>query len=274
MHREQQSENLRGTGDLASHDDTTTYRSAISQVRKSIKLAVPGIYSFNIPQDELDLAYKLLDKQEERKSMKITYNEDFNFVIRYMPGGAHEAASFTWAILLGLALVAAAPGHQFPPGLTSMGATTFQLRGRKKQADASVRPTASASRFPSVVVEVGSSESIQQLRIDMRLWIEDSAEIQLGILLSIDPPLPPHPTLPIITVELWRGFAPADQPRTHLHRMRQARMVWGANWTLAATPLFVLLSDIFRGQPPAAYNSDRVFLDTTNWRQQIINNYP
>jgi len=48
-------------------------------------------------------------------------------------------------------------------------------------------------------------------------------------------------------------------------------MVWAADWTVAATPLYILLDDIFRGQVPAAYgNNDRVNLDTIGWRQTII----
>jgi hypothetical protein len=48
-------------------------------------------------------------------------------------------------------------------------------------------------------------------------------------------------------------------------------MVWEVDWTHAATPLYILLSDIFIGQVPAAYgNNDCVHLDTVVWRQAII----
>ena len=51
-------------------------------------------------------------------------------------------------------------------------------------------------------------------------------------------------------------------------------MVWAADWTHIATPLYILLSDIFRGQVPAAYgNNDRVQLDTVAWRQSIIDSW-
>jgi hypothetical protein len=40
----------------------------------------------------------------------------------------------------------------------------------KKQTDGGVRPT--ASNDPSVVLEVGSSESLDQLRCDAHLWLE------------------------------------------------------------------------------------------------------
>jgi hypothetical protein len=51
-------------------------------------------------------------------------------------------------------------------------------------------------------------------------------------------------------------------------------MVWEADWTQAATPLYILLSDIFRGQVPADYgNHDHVDLDTVAWQQAIIDSW-
>jgi hypothetical protein len=47
-----------------------------------------------------------------------------------------------------------------------------------KQADAGVRPTPSTSSFPSVVLEVGDSESLTQLIIDAKLWIEHVPEVR------------------------------------------------------------------------------------------------
>jgi hypothetical protein len=48
-------------------------------------------------------------------------------------------------------------------------------------------------------------------------------------------------------------------------------MVWSADWTLNASPLYILLSDIFKGQVPAAYgNDDRAQLNTVTLRQSIV----
>ena len=48
----------------------------------------------------------------------------------------------------------------------------FQLGSRKKQADAGVAPVPTPSGLPGVVLEVGDSESLKQLKIDARLWFE------------------------------------------------------------------------------------------------------
>jgi hypothetical protein len=167
----------------------------------------------------------------------------------------------------------------------------FQFGLRQKQGDAAVLPT--ASRLPSVILEVGDSESLTQLKIDARLWLEHMLEVsqylfsfvpthcwnflqvQLVILLSIDAPIAPHPTLPRITIELWRGLSPFNAQRpTAATQPRVAHMVLTADWTHTATPLYLLLSDIFRGQVPAAYgNNNRVHLDTVAWRQGIIDSW-
>jgi hypothetical protein len=162
----------------------------------------------------------------------------------------------------------------------------YQLGLKRKEADSGVRPA--HSNIPSIVLEVGDSESLSQLKIDARLWLEhipgvlslfsfivlfshEFYQIQLVIIMSIDPPRRPNLNLPRITVQLWRGFPNPRPPCLPTGRQRAARMVWEADWTQAATPLYILLSDIFRGPAPAAYgNNDRVHLDTGAWRQDII----
>ena len=48
-------------------------------------------------------------------------------------------------------------------------------------------------------------------------------------------------------------------------------MVWSEDWTNGATPLYILLSDIFKGQVPPQYgNNDRIYLDTVALRQHIL----
>jgi len=79
-------------------------------------------------------------------------------------------------------------------------------------------------------------------------------------------PLAPNSTLPRISLQLWKGA-----PSTATQQQREAQMIWATDWTNSATPLYILLSDIFGQQVPAAYgNNDRVYLDTVSWRQEII----
>ena len=99
----------------------------------------------------------------------------------------------------------------------------------------------------------------------------DFLQVQLVIILSIDPP---NLHLPRITIELWRGFLPTRPIRSPAAQQREGGWVWGADWTHAATPLYILFSDIFRGPAPADYgNHDRVQFDSVGWRQSIIDSY-
>ena len=95
--------------------------------------------------------------------------------------------------------------------------------------------------------------------------------MQLVILLLISPPIAPHPNFPGIIIQLWRGIPPHNPPHAPAAQQRQAQKVWEANWTHSATPLYILLSDIFRGPAPATYGTnDRVHLDTAAWRRAIL----
>ncbi|KAF8349843.1 hypothetical protein F5887DRAFT_942629 [Amanita rubescens] len=246
----------------------TTYTEAVNEIRSKIKKASSRsihIYAFNVCPEQLKSAHDFLDKSTGRRAMRVTYSDDHNFIIRYIPGPVHGEAHVYWNTSLFLALARLTPPLHagMDPGCVGIGSTTFQFGLRKKQPDAGIWPA--QSRLPSIVLEVGDSASLTQLNIDARLWLEDMPEVQLVILLLIDIPIAPHPNIPRIIIQLWRGHSlPAAQKR-------QAHMVWEADWTHSATPLYILFSDIFRGSVPATYgNNDRVHLDTVAWRQAII----
>ncbi len=166
----------------------------------------------------------------------------------------------------------------------------INLGPRQKQADAGIGP---APENPSVILEVGDSESLTQLKTDARLWLEHVPEVcldsllrslfscsvcqvQLVFLISNDPPHPAHPTTPRITVQLWKGRAATRPPRAGAAaRQREAYMALEADWSLNATPVYILLSDVFGAHPvPAAYgNNDCAVLDTAWLRDLIICSY-
>jgi len=223
-----------------------------------------------------------------------------------MPGVVHGATAIGWdhALIFALNNLTHTPQPE-PPGCFGFGDTctynhmlqlalrsplvAINLGPRQKQADAAIGP---GPGHPSVVLEVGDSESLTQLKIDARLWLERIPEVSLDSLLSslfvyslccqvqlvflilIDPPRPAHPTTPRITVQLWKT-RPANRPAGSTARPREAYMVLEADWSLTATPVYVLLTDIFGAHPVhAAYgNNDRAVLDTAWLRDKIIRSY-
>ena len=53
-----------------------------------------------------------------------------------------------------------------------------------------------------------------------------------------------------------------------------ACMVWEDDWSHAASPLYILLSDIFGDDVPEEYGKgDRVFVDTQGWRHDILQGF-
>ena len=50
-----------------------------------------------------------------------------------------------------------------------------QLGQRKKEPDSGIVPI--SSNRPSIVIEIGSSESLTQLKIDAQLWLEHMSEV-------------------------------------------------------------------------------------------------
>jgi len=117
-----------------------------------------------------------------------------------MPSVVHNATAIGWNNALTFALNNLTQTPQpTPPGCFGVGgACTYNcmlhlalrsptctlaihLGPRQKQADAGIGP---APGNPSVVLEVGDSESLTQLKIDARLWLERIPEVCLDSLLS------------------------------------------------------------------------------------------
>ncbi|KAF8817097.1 hypothetical protein BYT27DRAFT_7219332 [Phlegmacium glaucopus] len=112
------------------------------------------------------------------KIKKVTYSNDHNFIVRYMPSQVHKNAHLKFTTLLAIALL-------------------LNLGRRMKEADAGVWPTASNSDLPSVVLEVGSLESLMQLKIDVKLWLEHTQEVREACMVWAQPCIYQRGNLPI-----------------------------------------------------------------------------
>lgn len=106
------------------------------------------------------------------------------------------------------------------------------------------------------------------------------SQVQLVVIICIDPPLAPHLNLPQITIQHWKSVIPDQVPRAgSLARQKVGQMVWQADWTHGVTPnYYVPLADIFLpGAIPAIYGATtQAFFDAvdlTLWRQEVINNW-
>jgi hypothetical protein len=85
-----------------------------------------------------------------------------------------------------------------------------------------------------------------------------------------------NPNSPRIKIQLWQGFPPVNPPSTQAAQQRVACVVWERDWKHATIPVYLLFSEISRGQleVPAAYvNHDWMHLDTEAWWQAIKDHY-
>jgi len=90
-----------------------------------------------------------------------------------MPSSVYEMAYTYWIAALTSSLkVLADPNAGGDPGYMLFGASTFRLDpGKSKQSDSAIGFCA-APESPTVVLEIGNSESLTQLKIDAMGWLE------------------------------------------------------------------------------------------------------
>ena len=92
-----------------------------------------------------------------------------------MPGAGHELISRAFFSQIIIRIASLAGGH---PGYSVMGGGSmrFSVPGvRSKEVDESIIPsTRSPGQWPSLVIEMGYSESLSHLRIEAAWWLENS----------------------------------------------------------------------------------------------------
>jgi len=161
----------------------------------------------------------------------------------------------------------------------------FYFESGKKQLDLGVGRAGSSC--PTVALEVGNSKSLAQLKIDAKFWLEGPPQVcqllpsfcrhhltrthfqvRLFIIVLIEAPTPPlDQNIAKIIIQLWRA-AGVDGQR------HSASMVWEDDWSHAASPLYILLSDIFGDLVPKEYGeNDRVSVNTQGWRLGILQGF-
>lgn len=137
--------------------------------------------------------------------MRILYDRVSEIlIVKFMPGSFHDIATAMFNALF---------SSKFPDvfSLVGMLATRFEGRDRAKEGDSGYKPLTRISNgaWPSLMVEVGVSESLQQLRNDARYWLTNSGgETRVVILISI------NTVAKEVKFERWEDV-PRIQPARH-----------------------------------------------------------
>ncbi|KAJ7583972.1 hypothetical protein C8J56DRAFT_952362 [Mycena floridula] len=179
----------------------TTDASVIrTEIQHMISLNEPCCKTYNIKEEDYETICETTT--QAHTAIRIHYNDNFNFILTFMPGAVHEVATLTLrdSIQTALANLGLSPQKY----LRSYGSTSVILNHPnkgQKMPDASWRKL--KAKAPCVVLEVGFSETASQLRSDMAWWFTRE-EVQLVILMDIIAPSQDSvDKKPIITIEQW-----------------------------------------------------------------------
>src|SRR5436305_8520143 len=162
------------------------------------------IFKYVTPDDlvKIDDACRSIGK------IRMTYYSDLHLLIVKIPTAEHEAAAsniggkvFAELIRMGI------PDYEF----WSVNSQTYHAPTSSKEADIAYKPSAfreSKDAWPTIVFEVGVSESLRGLRWDARWWLRESnGDVKIVILIHI------HRQRKRLHIEKWE-LAPAAVVRT------------------------------------------------------------
>lgn len=118
-----------------------------------------------------------LEKRGLPKQLRFTYDYGFELlIIKFMPGVAHQITAAELTIHI-REKVAGLPGHSLY-SVCGVGTAEFEVPGQLHiQGDSGLKPETRVleSAWPSLMVEVGYSQSLPSLRCAARLWLVHSA---------------------------------------------------------------------------------------------------
>ncbi|PUU73413.1 hypothetical protein B9Z19DRAFT_1163166 [Tuber borchii] len=159
--------------------------------------------------ESIDRAFKTV---RIRSTVRFTYEQDLEaLIIKCTISYAHDSTSRSFLIELSSA-VASIPGHtRF--SILPIGSQTFSSPGkRSKEGDEGIKPTntrAHEAEWPSVMIEVGYSETLGYLHQDAHWWLENSkGRTRMVIIIQISK------APKSIRIELWEMILNVNQPGT------------------------------------------------------------
>ena len=124
----------------------------------------------------------------------MTYSDNYNFIVRYLPGPIHWKACQVWDLIFMAPLMWLCKTPKLcPPGCSSIRRTGM-FGSMKSETEAYLSSSSISSRLkqeetsrcwchlrtsplPSLVLEVSVSESLIQLRHGAKLWLKNSPQV-------------------------------------------------------------------------------------------------
>jgi hypothetical protein len=194
-------------------------RSAVGTLSKHLYQATSPTkneYLVLHPVTENDFA-EIEDKRFTiNRGLRFTYCTDIDTLIIKVPTPEHEGV--TWTFSYDFMDQIRAMGLTELGDLKCMGATTYKGTSTKKEPDSCWRPLAARPNkqdWPTLVFEVGVSETLRKLRNDARWWLANSqGRVRIVLLIKI------YRVARTIHMEKWEC-----RPAPHAYANRPAAQV-------------------------------------------------
>ncbi len=185
----------------------------VTQLRKALDTLYDAIKRGSSSMEYLAIqrvnqsALEDIDNKLNRHVKICYFQEEELLIIKYMPSAAHEftAREIHNRIREKILLMGTARNE-----LVSFGSCRYHGAHSSKEADEAFVPRFVRNKeddWPTLVIEVGRSESLSQLRQDVRWWlIESKGDVKIALLVSI------KKASSILLIEKWElGAASLDR---------------------------------------------------------------
>jgi len=192
--------------------DNRTFAGAIKAQTNALKKIRNGQYLIFSSVTESQLAKIERLRDTRYRSLRFFYlNEPETLIVKPMTiGGIHEEATDQFALMLKEKV--ARIGPRLAKDLRNMKGTTYTGSSGRKEADSAFRPRGSRptrAHWPTLVVETGVSQSLDQLQGAAKWWLCNSwGNVNIVLLFSIDEENRK------ILIEQWEGSRPAVTTRS------------------------------------------------------------
>ncbi|WEW55913.1 hypothetical protein PRK78_001348 [Emydomyces testavorans] len=208
------------------------------------------------------------------KGIRLTHCADIGTLIIKVPTTSHEVVSRSF----GDEFVARAMGMQIPrQERVPLGSATFRGTSTSKEADGAFKPATLRPHeqdWPTLVLEVGASESLRKLRNDARWWLSNSGgNVNIVLIFHIN-----RGTKSML-IEKWETRPATGGPATRSNRPpaqipTQIQAITIDQNNITGTPLTLPFHGIFLRQPAQQADpseQDLVFTtqDLRDWSDDV-----
>ncbi|KAJ7593971.1 hypothetical protein C8J56DRAFT_1043761 [Mycena floridula] len=233
--------------------------ASLATVRSELKILISQkdtrVLRYNVHPKDLEQIVS--EAIEAHRAIRISFEDFFNLIIKFMPGNAHESASMAFYYAIRQELKQSAPTLNLNKHLVFSGAALVEIghpEKKFKMADCSF--TVIEAGAPGVVVEVGCSENKTETELegDAKRWLSHD-EVHLVILVDVSPPSTEAGARPKIFVEEWIKIPDTTVKVAESKKIIKLRR---DDWSDQAQSMTIPLDAFFPACVPGEYGNRQV----------------